>query len=128
MMVGSFGDIVFRTFWGEVQTFDNLKIKQAAEYAEHKVINEKPKLEYTGMSLKEITMDVKLSSTLGLDPNKTVALFREYIENGDVYPLVIGGNFLGEYVMQASDEAWKTITLLGFVREINLNLTFKEYN
>lgn len=126
-MIGSFGEIVFSTFFGEIQTFDNLKRKISASYAEHSIINSKPKLEFTGNNLDEITMDIKLSSVFGLDPQKSVAKFLEYIENGTINPLIIGTKVFGDFVIPNSEEAFKFITLFGYVREINIAVTFKEY-
>lgn len=127
-VIASFGEIVFRSFFGFTMTFDNMQIESSSNYAEHAIIAGKPKLEYTGESLDEANIDVKLSSYFGVDPITSVKQFQEYRKTREINPLIVGSHVIGNFVITKLSEGIKKVDNFGLITTIELKVTFKEYN
>ncbi|MGL5854920.1 MAG: phage tail protein, partial [Cetobacterium sp.] len=62
MIVGSLGKIVFMVSSKYIKTIDELKMENSVDYAEHKIIKGKPKLEFLNENLKTATFNIRLSA------------------------------------------------------------------
>lgn len=66
MIVGSFGNITFRTSSFDVRTFKHLARKRSYAFSEHEVVSGKPYLQFGHENLETISFDMVLDR--GLNP------------------------------------------------------------
>lgn len=126
-MIGSLGSIAFTVSANQVRTFDNFNKQAEARYHEHTVIFLKPKLEYLGESLKEVSFTVRLDASMGVNPLTEIARLERLRDSGTAVPLVVGGNFIAQFVITSISESWRNIDNRGRLRIADLTLNLKEY-
>ncbi len=126
-MIGTFGNIAFETSTKKVLTFDEFERVTAAIFAEHKVIDQKPKLQLTGLALDQITFSIFLSAFLGVDPADEIQSFKEIAAKGEARKLIMGGQVVGDFVLVNMTEKWSHVNARGKVVTAMLNITLKEY-
>lgn len=101
--------------------------RSAVTWAEHALIQGKPKLEWTGDELDEIAFEILLHSHL-VKTETQLRLLREAKEKHQPMALVMGdGDYKGPYVITGIDTNINTTTPGGRVRSATINLTLKEY-
>ena len=108
-MIGTFGAVVFETSSRKIHTFDDFERQGAAAFAEHAVIDGKPRLEFTGENLDEISFSIRLDAHLGVDPAGQVKQIRAIKAAGRAQTLIIGGVPLGNFVITSLAEKWQRI-------------------
>ena len=82
--------MVFTSSSNLVRTFSDLRQRNGARYAEHEVIGKKPKLEFVGPGLEEISFKVQLMRELGVDPDKELKVLQEMRDKGEAALLIFG--------------------------------------
>lgn len=129
-MVGRFGDLRFSVSSDRVLTFNNLKITRGMKIAEHEVPWYKGRLEVTGENLDSVTLDVILRADLGVSPRRQAENIRQLMHQKTANYLVVGGYKLMDRrcIITDMSEEWKNIYRNGKTYEIQVSLTFKEYN
>ncbi|MBI9112242.1 phage tail protein [Maridesulfovibrio ferrireducens] len=127
MQVGSFGTIVFSCSDKEVMTFKDLSRTRTAEFAEHPVLEKKSRLQFTGVSLEEISFSVLLMAGL-TDPEDRAIGFWTAQESGEPRNLILGGRNYGKFVVTNITEGHKHNGPDGKPLCIELELSLKEYN
>lgn len=131
--LGGFGDIVFTVNPLKTMTFKDAEHTSSVEYAEHKIIGDKPKLEYMYQNADEVSMNITLSGFAGVNPKEELKKFDEYMQDGDIYPLIIGNaaiedsNVLGWFVITSLSKRYKDIIFTGDITQVELTVKFKEY-
>lgn len=129
--IGNWGrHIKFSVNSDKVLSFKNFKRTVKGRWADHPIINEKPKKEFQGPDASRVTLDVVLSAYLGTSPKDTIKALEEACENGKAEYLYIGGKKVGKGKMylESIDEAWDEIWNKGELARATLSLTFAEYN
>ena len=126
-MIGSFGNIVFETSTERIRTFDGFSRTGAARFAEHAVIDGKPRLQHTGTDLDEISFSVRLDAGLGLNPAEELEKVREILAAGDEQKLILNGKVLGDFVLTSIEEAWTRVDNQGRLITASLNLSLKAF-
>lgn len=130
MIVGSLGKIVFITSSLYTRTLDDLNIKDSAKWREIDIINGKPKLQFGGINLTNVTFTMRLSYTLNVNPERNIKMLHEIWKNGTVVQFVMGrkkvGN--GKYVVNSVGQARKQFNAFGTVTAIEVNVELLEYN
>jgi phage protein U len=132
--LGGFGEIVFTVNPFKTMTFTDAEHSSSVEYAEHKIINQKPKLEFMYKNADEVSLNITLSGSFGINPKEELKKFDEYMNNGDIFDLIIGNgafnesNVLGEFVITSLSKKYKDVSFLGEVTKIDLSVKFKEYS
>lgn len=131
--LGGFGEVVFTVNPLQTMTFDNATHQMGVEWAQHKIIGEKPKLEPTYLKAEEVSLDIKLSATFGINPKKEVEKLKEYMYENISCDLILGSgrnwtNVLGEFVIESLSVKYKHVTPLGFIDEMEVSVKFLEYN
>lgn len=131
--LGGFGDIIFTVNPFKTITFDDAEHNSSVEYAEHRIIGEKPKLEYQNPNADEVSINITLASFLGVNPKEQLKKFEEYMYNGDIYDLILGNgvmesNVLGEFVITSLSRSYKEVSFWGDVTNLKLGVKFKEYH
>lgn len=125
--LGGFGNIIFTVNPLKTMTFKDAEHSSSVEYAEHKIIGEKPKLEYIAENLDTVSLNIKLSSLFGVNPAKQLKTFDEYKTSGEIHFLVLGEEVLGEYVIESLSKNYKEVNWFGSITELDLRVSFKEY-
>lgn len=125
--IGSFGPVGFEVSNREIFTLNEMSRKREAGFAEHKVINGKTRLQFTGIGLWEVPIKVLLSRNW-TDPEKRIAQLDDVQVSGEHYPLVVGGKNFGMFVLVSYSEDVSTFGRSGEIETASLSLTFKEYS
>jgi phage protein U len=126
-MIGTFADIVFEVSREQVLTFAGFTRSGEANFAEHAVLDDKPRLQFTGVSLDEIQFSVRLDISLGVDPAEQVRMMRRMLAAGEARPLIVGEVFLGDFVLVRLEESWTNVDNLGNLLVAELALSLREY-
>ncbi|WP_425057610.1 hypothetical protein SCACP_21270 [Sporomusa carbonis] len=126
-MFGTFGPIIFDVSSEKVRTFDDFKRQTQAKFEEHAIINQKAKLEFISPGLDTISFRMVFSAFLGINPAAEIEQIRSVVQNGEYYPLVIGGKVLGNFVIESLSEAWTTIDNQGILLAAGVDVVLKEY-
>ena len=129
-MVGRFGSLRFSVSSDRVLTFNNLKITRGMKTTEHDVPWYKGRLEVTGEDLDSATLDICLRADLGVSPKKQAENIRQLMHQKTANYLVVGGHKLMDRrcIITDMSETWNYVYRNGKVYEIQISLTFKEYN
>ena len=124
---GHFGDIVFEASADAVKTWDRLRRSRQARFASHDVAQGKARLEFTGVELQEINLEVRLDARF-VNPAREARALDDALEAGEPRPLVLGGTPLGKYVLRDVSERVERTDGQGRIMVSVLKLRFKEYN
>ncbi len=126
-MIGTFEKLVFETSSTKIHTFDDFQRQGSATFAEHKVINGKPRLEFTGDDLDKISFTIRLDLHLGVDPATQIKIAWEMKSAGKPGTMIVGGVPLGDFVILSLSEKWKAVDGKGRLIIAYLDLSLKEY-
>lgn len=126
--IGNWGNYLkFSVSEDQVLTFTNFKRKTKVRTSVHNMAGGKPKLEYLGKDLDDITLSVYLDASLGVRPRKTEEKLLKKL--GAVAPLVIGGKKVcGRAMLVSISSAYDVVLRRGEIYSMKMDLTFKEYN
>ena len=125
--IGSFGPVGFEVSSREIFTLNELSRKREAGFAEHKVVNGKSRLQFTGIGLWEVSIRITLSRNW-TDPEKRIEQLSEVHASGEHHPLVIGGRNFGRFVLVSYSEDVKSFGRSGEIETAGLSLSLKEYS
>ena len=120
MVIGNLGDlIVFEVSSEKIQTFSSLTRSVKGKWTTHDIISNKPKSEFLGADLSDISFAVTLSVNHG----------EEAVEKGEHFPFVLGGRLIGEndWKITSMSETYSTIIADGKIAQAKVNLTLQEY-
>ena len=96
-------------------------------YAEHVVIEGKPKLQWTGDALKERNWTIRLHSVF-CDPDAVMTAIRAMADKHQAQPLSLGtGEYLGRYVLAEIHELALVTDALGATVSQTADLKLKEW-
>jgi len=127
MQLGSFGNIVFETSADLIRTWQQMSRKGSARFAEHVVAEGKPRLEFLGPGLEELTLAVRLDAQLGLDPASELESMRAVRDFGEEQSLVVGGMVIGKFVLEEIGEEHRRHDGRGRLLLAEATLKLKEY-
>ena len=97
MRVGTLGNLLFQTSSNLVHTIGSLQESGSARYATHQRHLARGLVEFTGSDPNEIGITITLSRGLGVEPEESLALIRQYEREGTALPFVLGGRAVGDY-------------------------------
>lgn len=144
MIVGKYGkDLVFEVYAKpEDQTgdrerddkikffsFENFQRNVKNRTTEHPRFLMKPKTQFDGPDLSDVTFTVHLSAGLGVNPREMIQKIESYVRLGKMDYIVIGTKKIGKhkYLMKDASEEWECIIENGKLISANVNLTLREY-
>lgn len=121
--------IVFKVNSRQVFTFKNMKRSYSTKWAAHDIIGRRPRMEYQGPEMDEMTIEVMLDAEHGVRPRKTMLKFQIASHHGDAANFYIGGRKVSKYKMYlaSGSENWKQIWNKGELVRATATLTFREY-
>lgn len=127
--IGSFGDIVFEVSNKRTQTFKEFERSGTARWNDHEIIRKKPKSEFSGPGLEEISMTILLKAELGINPNKQLEKLRKMRDTGKVAPFIMGGKPISQnyWSIQQLNESYKTVDSKGNILVAEVTMSLKEY-
>jgi hypothetical protein len=126
-MIGYLGEIVFETSSEKARTFFNLSRKTSGRWEAHNLHGRKPELEFSGPDLTVIDFSMRLDMALGINPAEEISEIRTAIEDGAVLPLVMAGDYIGDFVIEDMNETWSYVDNQGNLLVAEIKLKIKEY-
>lgn len=123
-VIGTLGQLPFICSYDFMLTFKDLQRTQTARWARHEVIGQKPVLEFVGQDLMTATLTIRFDASLGIPPMLGLDLLKRMIENRQYKTLIIGGEYLGRFVIEGITEERMRHTGIGVctVAEATINL------
>lgn len=130
MVIGSLGKVIFSVSSFFIKTISDLEINSSANWAEHKIINQKPKLQFLGNNLSTCSFKIYLSAFRNVNPTKSAEELKTYMKDGKVLRFILGNKKVGNgnYVITEIKEGHRKFNAQGVVTVIELSLSLKEYN
>ena len=125
--IGSFGDVEFVVSAQLVRTFRDYARTTKSRFAQHNLLLQKPKLEFLGEDLTEITFKIQLLKSLGVDVEYEADKLRWMCQKGADFPLVIGAEVIGRFVVEKVQETAQVVDGNGNMIVEEMELTLKEY-
>lgn len=122
-MYAQFGNIKFEALKG----FDDFQNNRSTNYAEHAVIDGRPKLQRVGTNLQEVSITISFHKTF-CDPEVEFLALDNYRESGEAQSLVYGnGLVLGKFVITSVSKRINQTTANGDYVHITVDLNLKEF-
>lgn len=128
--IGNLGKLItFQVSSKKVLTFNDMERKVSGRWVVHDVIKGKPKSEFLGAGLQEVSLSVLLLSTMGVKPRKTLERIRKATERGERFTFVIGGKPVSKnkWVITETSETWDVIFSKGELVQARIELNLREY-
>lgn len=91
MYIGYMGSVTFVVSSHYMLTPSKFQQGTEARWQDHDVIFHKPVSEFLGPELKSVSFEIILSAQHGITPEKEIKTLMAMCENGEVFPLIIGG-------------------------------------
>lgn len=129
MIVGFLGEIPFIASRWKVRTFDEFGRSAEGRWQSHDVIGGKPLLEFVGAGLEDISFQMLLKTSLGINPERETEKLRRLRDAGEVVTLVVGNHPVGKgfWVITGISEKHEYFNRFGNPQSISLTVTLKEY-
>ena len=127
MKVGCLGDIVFEVSAGVIKTVRDVSISGSANYQKHQRHLDKELLEFVGSESDSITLSVRISKQLGVDPIKELEKISKYIKEGKSVLLTLGTRSYGKWVITKHKTKYEFFDKYGNVICADTTLTLSEY-
>lgn len=125
-LTGLFGKVPFVSSSAVVYTFKDLSVSRSARWATHEIIGKKPKLEYIGPGLTEVSFNIQLNSSLGTPPLVALIMLKKMLEKKQPERLLIGPDYLGKFVIESIGEERKYHNNFGICVSAEVSITLKE--
>lgn len=130
MIVGSLGKIIFGCSSFYIKTINDFSGDKSVKWVEHEVISGKPKLQFEGVALDDLKLNIHLNAAWNVNPTAAAKEFEEYMKVGKKLRFILGSRVIGNgwFVITSMSETYKAYTSLGNVSKMELSLQLKEYN
>jgi len=127
--MAQWGDITFKVTSEKVFSFDKMKRSYSARWASHDIIGKRPKMEFQGPGMDEISIEVILDAELGVKPRATMKKFRSAAKKGAVAYFYVGGKKVAKnkFYITSGTENWDEIWNKGELVRATATITFGEY-
>ena len=129
--IGNLGKLItFEVSSKKVFTFNDMTRKASGRWVKHEPIMRKPKSEFLGADLQEVSLSILLSSTLGVKPRKTLERIVKAVEKGEHFNFVLGGKPVSKnkWIITNVSEAWDVILSKGELVQAKVELNLQEYS
>lgn len=127
--LGSFAELVFEVSSFRVLTYDDWHRESKARYARHELINQTTVLEYLGPDTEKISLTIKFSARLNVNPPEEAQKVRQMCLDGVADYLIIGNRVIGGdlWVITAVGEKATSWDNGGNILFSELDVTFESY-
>lgn len=129
MIIGAYGDLVFSVSSQKINTFDNLSLSASYSTETQEVIGKKPSTYKKGPSLDQLSYDVTLDQTLGIDVEAEIKKWRDICKSGDAHHMNIGGKNITEFplMLKNVEVSYKQIGPDGKLIKAVLTIKLEEF-
>lgn len=127
MQIAALGNIVFEVSSNTIKTFNNFSRSRKARIAKHDIIGHKPKLEFQGIDLADISFNIYLNEGLGINIERELRNLDDIFINGMAASLVIGSKYYGDFLITGIDENVKYTYRNGNSQVCEVPITLQEY-
>lgn len=127
--LGSFGEIVFEVSLEKIRTFSDFKRSSSSRWNAHERFGQKPRSEFLGPNLDEISFVMRFDVSHGMDPKKEMDRLLEWCRSGRAETLIIGGIPIGmdKWVIKSVTQNWKVVDGSGRLLIGEADVTLEEY-
>lgn len=129
-VIGNFGSrIIFETSDRRILTFSGMTQKISGKYANHNVVGQKDRPEFTGPGSRSVSFTIVLDVNMGVRPREIMERIEDAVENGETAYLVIGGRPVGQnkFYISSMSEAFDVVLSHGEIARATLNVSMEEY-
>ena len=121
--------IVFETSDAKIFNFSKMQRTVKGRWASHSRVGKKPRKQFLGPDLDQVTFTITINAEHGVKPRKTVENIEKLIRTGKPQTVVIGKKKVGshKYAITEISESWETILNEGEVVKIVCDITLEEY-
>lgn len=126
-VLGAFGSLPFVCSYGKVLTFHDLSRENAVRFAKHDVLGQKPILEFIGPELSTVSLSIRFDTSLGVPPLVGLKHIKAMMDNGMHKSLVIGGEYIGRFVIESISEERRFHTGAGVCQVAEATIKLTEY-
>ncbi len=126
-VIGTLGELPFICSQGKVLTFSGLSRDLSVRWAQHDVIGKKPVLEWIGEDLARVTLTIRFDILLGSPPMAGLMALNKMMTSRKDRMLIVGGDFLGRYVIESISEERKFHTGAGVCQVAEATITLREW-
>lgn len=128
-VIGSMGSVTFTVSSRRVRTFNKFQRSGSAKLATHDIICQKGETEYTGLDPENLSLDIQLRRSGGVDPQYEYKKLKSMMDTGKVFPLILGGRPVGSnyWVIKSLSEAVLYWTRSGLVETADVSVALQEY-
>jgi phage protein U len=122
-MFAQLGKTVFQT----LKSFGEFSEQGTANYAEHNLLDGKPRLQRTGSTLNELSIKILFHNAFCV-PQDELNSLKDSRDNGEIMPLIWGnGNIEGDFVITDLQATKDEVAPNGTLFACSVSLTLKEY-
>lgn len=127
--IASFGGINFLVNSKKVLTPGNIKQETTGKWADHDIIGAKPKSEFQGAGLRQLSFDVVLDARLGVKPHSIIKKMHKMVEDGKIGIFMLGTHKIGKgkWKMEKVSDEFSLIYSAGQLVRATVNVTLSEY-
>lgn len=127
--IGALGSVPFYVSDKGVQTLADFNWSGSARYATHKRLQGVALAELTGLNPDEITLEIRLSKYLGVDPWNALKKLLNAERKGELLTLTIGNHGYGRYrwVITSHKVKVKSFDAGGNLADITVSVKLLEY-
>ena len=124
--LGLLGVIPFVCSSSVVMTFKDLQVERSDRWATHEVIGQKPKLEYIGPQLLQVSFAIQLTSARGITPLAALVALKEMMELHEPQRVRIGPEYMGKFIIESISESRKHHSGLGICVSADVTVNLRE--
>lgn len=128
-MIGSFGDVVFYVSRESARTFKDLNRSEGGRFATHDIHLKKPKLEFLGPGLSQVSFKMEFDAFRGMNPIKETDKLIRMQRDGEYHLFIVGNKRFGMkyFVLKSVNINFKVIDNKGVVLSAEADVTLEEY-
>lgn len=122
-MLAQLGSVVFELLRAPLK----FEKRKTVEFAEHRIVNRKTRLQYTGTNTDEVTLTVRFHSMF-CDPAREMQELEKIAEAAEPVVFVLGtGEILGDFVITEITETVTQTDRVGYPISIEAEIKLREY-
>lgn len=127
--IAKWGDAVFKVNANQVLSFSKMRHSYSTRWTSHNIIGQKPKMEFQGSDMDEVSIEIVLDAELGVNPRNILKYFQSEAEKGSVHYFYVGGQKVTDekLYIASGTENWNKIWSGGELVKASASLTFGEY-
>jgi hypothetical protein len=128
LIYGLFGPLTFARQVGVMHDFAD---SESINFAEHGIHLQKPRLEFTGLSLVEVSFEMEFLSGFTTEPAAGIQLLSGLLRAHAAYPLIVAGQIIGgfttRFVITERSAAHHWYSMAAGIQNATVKVSMREY-